>query len=203
MLPADFKLRTDFPKGEQARVTQNILEACQQFRGLSYPDGFSNIHDYLFKRLTIVPYTDEVKEIERTRRWKLTADELLKVGTIVDTKYCNDVVNLFLSMAKGLGFDAKLAKVFSKDGEDDKIKVHSLAIVESPDLDERYLINIGSKDKYWIKPLPKDQELKFGAELPNNWFIWKVDLDQWSMGLNDSSQEHSTIVADANKFFNK
>ncbi len=198
VLPPNFKLRNIFTKGKQAKVTSNIVNVSKQFNKLEFPKGFKNIHSYLYKKLKIIPYTEGIKEIERKRRWKLTADELLKIGTIVDTKYCNDIVNLFLAIAKSLGFKARLAKVFDKYEN-----VHSLAIVDILKTDNRYLINIGSKDKYWIKPLSKDLKLKFGKKLPDGWVVWKIGLDQWSIGLNDSSQERATIVADAKKFFDK
>lgn len=196
MLPADFRIRTEFPHGEQARVTPAISEISALFTNSDLPSGFKEIHDYLFTKLHIVPYDETVVEAEKTRRWKLTANELLQVGTIIDTKYCNDVVNLYLAVAKGMGLDAKLAKVFNE-----KLKVHSLALIGSPNSDSKYLINAGSKDKFWVEELPSSLDLAFGTVLPHEWFIWKVDQDQWSMGLVDSSQEDSTIITDAQKFF--
>lgn len=194
MLPEGFDLRTQFPAGEQVKVTPAIKELSNQFRELHYPNGFQNIHDYIFGRIKIVPYDESVKAYERTRRWKLTADDLLRVGTVVDTKYCNDMVSLFLAISRGIGFDAKVAKVFNKN-----IAVHSLALVDSPQLTTQYVINAGSKDKYWIEPLARDTKLEFGTKLPNDWILWKADVDQWAMGLNDSSQETTTIMADAKK----
>lgn len=196
MLPEGFELRTQFPPGEQVKVTPAIHEISERFRGLHYPNAFRDIHDYIFDRIKILPYDESVMAYEKRRRWKLTADDLLRVGTVVDTKYCNDMVSLFLAISRGVGFDAKVAKVFNRN-----IAVHSLALIDSPQLSDQYLINAGSKDKYWIEPLPREQKLQFGTQLPNDWILWKADVDQWAMGLNDSSQEATTIMADAKQLF--
>ena len=97
-----------------------------------------------------------------------------------------------------LGNDAKIAKVFKKN-TDNKILVHSLALVTP--LQENsvtYAINAGgTKDHFWVQPTT------LNSRIVNEWIVWKVARDQWEMGLADSSQEATTIIADAKNYYSK
>lgn len=199
MFPKGFTKRTSFIGGKQSEVTPRILKISNKFKDLEFPDGFILIHNYLFEILKILPYNENTKEYERKRRWKLTADEVLQTGTIVDTKYCNDVVNLFLAIMKGLGFEAKLVKVFKYNNE---LFVHSLALVFDIQNDKKYLIDTGLKEIYWVEELSTTLVIRPKTSLPRGWFVWKIADDQWSMNLYDYSQERK-IVRFAEKFLNK
>lgn len=189
--------RREFVGGEQAKVTPRVLRIAEQFLGFSLEEQFVHAHQWIFDQLTILPYIPNDPEVvaeEANRRWKLTADELLEVGTIYDGKYCNDVANLFNSLMLALGHNAQVAKVF-KQNEAGDILVHSLSLIRPTSFDMHFAINAGSRDKYWQKAILGD------CTKIDDWVVWKVARDQWEMGLYDSSQEETTIVADASTYY--
>lgn len=113
----------------------------------------------------------------------------MQSGEIIDTKYCNDVVTLFVATLKALKTDAYIAKVFrlNQSGEYD---IHSLCVVMASE-EKNYLVNVGSLEKFWFKRLKiQKNSLQPGVVLPYNWVLWKLAVDQWTMGFNDASQEH-------------
>ena len=193
--------RTTFPPGDQVAVTPRIENASHQFSSLAPQQLFSSVHDWIFTQLKILPYgvsnPGSVEE-EAKRRWKLTADELLQVGTIYDGKYCNDVVSLFNSIMLALGHDSKVAKVFKKNPSGN-ILVHSLSLVTpSSERENVFAINAGgTKENFWVLPV------SLNDKVISDWVVWKIARDQWEMGLTDSSQEKPTIITDAKKYYQK
>lgn len=196
----DFLTKSVFPAGKQTEVTPLIQEISRQFENGSLVDRFQNIHDWIYSNLEMLPYTDDVvtKSEEATRRWKLTADEVLKVGTIYEGKECNDVVMLFLAISKAMGYDGQLAKCYRKN-EKGGILVHSLAIITDKESHKQFAINAGSTKKFWVSEGKWDFDN--GPVMINEWYVWKVGDDQWAMGLNDASQAASTIIQDAKDFY--
>jgi uncharacterized protein (DUF2461 family) len=67
MLPEGFELRTQFPAGEQVKVTPAIREISEQFRGSNYPNAFRDIHDYIFNRIKILPYDESIIAYEKKK----------------------------------------------------------------------------------------------------------------------------------------
>lgn len=194
-------MSTKFLPGRQVEVTPLIMKIAAEFLGQPLPEIFQKIHNKIFSLLAILPYTEEVKGYEKTRRWKLTAEEVLKSGEIIDTKYCNDVVTIYIAIIRALGFNAYLLKVF-REHESLGLQVHSFVIVKCDD-SRVYLVNTGDKDCFLYKRLElKFESLTQGTELPNDWVIWKCDIDQWAMGLYDASQE-IVIERFANSYYSR
>ncbi len=192
---------TKFLPGRQIEVTPLIKEIATEFLGQPIPEVFQQIHTKVYSLLRIVPYTNENKGYEESRRWKLTAAEVLETGEIIDTKYCNDVVTVYIALLKALGINAYLAKVFRKL-QTSELQVHSFVIVKRDD-GRVYLVNTGDKDYFWYKRLKFDVEtLSQGKELPYDWVVWKCDIDQWAMRLYDASQE-VVIERFANSYYSR
>jgi hypothetical protein len=198
----DYLPKSEFPAGKQTEVTPLIQEISHRFDKGSLVTKFSDIHEWIYSNLEILPYTDEpeVRAEEAMRRWKLTADEVLRVGTVFEGKECNDVVMIFLAISKALGYDGQLAKCFRKNEQGD-ILVHSIAIITDRKNKKQYAVNAGSKNKYWVTEGSWDFDT--GPVMINDWYVWRAGDDQWSMGLNDSSQEKTTIVKDAMDFYSQ
>lgn len=177
-----------FSPGEQVGITPLILQFAQEFKQLSIPDLFEPLHKKIYDSLEILPYISEIRKYEESRRWKLTATEVLQSGKIIDTKYCNDIVTIFIAVLKSLGIEAYLAKVF-RHHDKFGLQVHSFVLVKTEN-NRIYIVNTGDKDYFWYKRLKIDfTDLKPGKELPYDWILWRLDIDQWAMGLNDSTQE--------------
>lgn len=177
-----------FLPGKQTAVTRVISSFAIAFEGIPVPELFQNLHLKIYRVLRVLPYTDAIKQYEESRRWKLTATQVLEAGTIVDTKYCNDTVTVFVSVLRSLGIESYVAKVF-REHPQYGLQVHSFVVVKTTD-SRVYLVNTGDKNDFWYKRLKTDfAELKEGAKLPYEWILWKLDVDQWAMGLFDASQE--------------
>ena len=188
--------RFNFPPGEQVKVTPRIQEIANQFASFQHMQQFELFHKWIFSTLKVLPYEESdlvTVEDEARRRWKLTADELVQVGTLYDGKYCNDVVSLFNSGMTALGYEARVAKVF-KPNDKNEIIVHSISLVKTQH-DSFCAINSGSEKFYWVEELSDESPVQI-----RDWNVWKIGKDQWAMGLTDSSQENSTIIAYARNF---
>lgn len=199
-VPNDFLPKLEFPAGKQTEVSPLIQEIARKFDKGSLVGKFWEIHEWIYSNLEMLPYTDdpEVRSDEAARRWKLTADEVLKVGTIYEGKECNDVSMIFIAIVKAMGYDGKLAKCYRKNDNGD-ILVHSIPIITDKVTNRQFAVNAGSKEYFWVNEGKWDFDS--GPIMINNWHVWKVGDDQWAMGLNDASQESSTIIKDAEDFY--
>lgn len=186
--------------GNQVKTTSEIIKVSNLFQKTNQKDLFLAIHEWIFTNFIILPYDPTNKEIvrlEAKRRWKLTATQLLKLKTFYEGKYCNDMVTIFNAILIALGYDAKVLKVFKKN-KDDKILIHSLSVIFSKDNDTVGIVNSGSKDNFWYETVFKSN---INNLVIRDWVEWRIAVDQWEMGLNDSSQEENTIISDAKRYY--
>ena len=146
---------------------RNIADSVQG-EGIKLIKG---LKEKVYESLEFRPYNDEIKDQEKSLRWKRTADQIFKEGYVYEGKACTDIVIAYLGLARARGFDTKFVKVSREQ------KVHSIAEILVGQ--EWYIFDVASRDS-------KPQKGKYINDLQiGGWKLWKKGRDSWDLGLEN------------------
>lgn len=156
----------------QTDMTISVSKLASKIGEIRTPQDIVVLRDLVFSNLKFRPYNERSREHEEQIRWRRTASQIIEDGYVYQTKYCTDIVVVFLALCRAKSIEGYCVKVY-----DDSGKVHSMAEVKLPS--GWYIFDAANKHS-----TPVAGRIVEGYQ---GWHLWRKGRDAWDIGLTNSS----------------